>query len=486
MDKPDQTHSLQEARSPMKVAPPAPIRRASSRRPTALQMPTISTSTGIAEDQEDRASVLAAGRQDNFDEADRNELDELERQHETVRASSELQKTVAMRLMRIRTSSNAAASSSATAREPVTVSSLLGAPQINGASTPRPFGDDLPTPNIISRDLTRPMREAETTDGHTTKTSSSAVASTSVPSTAHELQQQQSSTKQKRRPSSTGPILCALGCGEMGRSIFSGVLDALEDSDALETTSATLRPPARFIACVRSQGSAERCTAELGNLVSVVRGADANAQAVRDSDYILLCCKPQMAKDILTAPGMQDSLRGKVVISILAGKTIESLQVLCPESKIIRVMPNTPSRIRKGMSVIVSGPGVTDASLDLVSWIFNQVGKTLIMDEKHIDAATALCGSGPAFMAVILESMTDGGVMMGIPRAQAQELAAQTMLGTASLVQAGQHPALIRNAVATPGGCTIGGLLEMEDGKIRSTMSRTIQTATNIAAGLGK
>lgn len=293
----------------------------------------------------------------------------------------------------------------------------------------------------------------------------------------------------KRRPSTSGPILCVLGCGTMGRSILSGVLDAIEESGSTMTTTEngnSLLPPNRFIACVRREDAAAKLEQEWGNLVTVVRGAEANAKAVHESDFVLLGSKPQVAKDILNSPGMQEALKGKVLISILAGTTIKTLQTLCPDSKIIRVMPNTPSRYRKGMSVIVVGDGVSQSHLELVSWIFNQVGRTLVMDEKHIDPATAMCGSGPAMFAVILDAMTDGGVAMGVPRAQASLLLAQTMLGTASMVLEGVPPAKIKDDVATPGGCTIGGLLEMEDGKLRSTMARTIQTASNIASGLGK
>jgi pyrroline-5-carboxylate reductase len=286
----------------------------------------------------------------------------------------------------------------------------------------------------------------------------------------------------------------------MGRSILSGVLDALKEaersSDSLSASVLSindaapgeepLTAPSVFSACVKRAETAAKLRELFGESVAVSNGAKANAEAAAKADYVLLGCKPQVARDLLTEPTMAAALKGKVVVSILAGTTIATLQGFLPDSKVIRVMPNTPSRIRQGMSVIVSGDGVSAQELDVVSWIFKQVGKTLVMDEKHIDAATALCGSGPAFMAVILESVTDGGVMMGIPRAQAEELAAQTMLGTAAMVQSGQNPALIRNAVATPGGCTIGGLLEMEDGKIRSVLARTIQTASQIATALGK
>jgi pyrroline-5-carboxylate reductase len=119
--------------------------------------------------------------------------------------------------------------------------------------------------------------------------------------------------------------------------------------------------------------------------------------------------------------------------------------------------------------------------------IFSAVGKCRILDEKHFDAATALAGSGPAFVCVFLEAMVDGAVMMGMPRKDATELAAQTMQGAAKMVlQSGMHPAAIKDSVTTPGGCTIAGLMNLEDGRLRSTVARTIQAATEHAAGLGK
>ncbi|CCG80872.1 Pyrroline-5-carboxylate reductase [Taphrina deformans PYCC 5710] len=475
---PSETDSQPQRNAPSsKLAPPpAPLRRASAKKTSTLSVTSVSGGPVILEENE--GSGAAAYKQDEFDEADRNELDNLERQSQGnspqgTRRSSDSQRAALAPATRPRRPSS-------TNHHP-----SIGAPQINGASTPRPFGEDLPTPEIISRDLSSPAcgeDKRRPSIGGGVTSSGLVDPNQSLPS----VQDPHVNTKARRRPSSTGPILCALGCGTMGRSILSGVLDAIEESGITMHRSGLL-PPARFIACVRREAAATKLKEEWGDMVSVVRGPEGNARAVSESDYILLGSKPQVAREILTSPGMRESLHGKVLISILAGTTIGTLQSLCPpDTKVVRVMPNTPSRIRKGMSVIVPGEGVAGTELELVSWIFNQVGKTLVMDEKHIDAATAMCGSGPAFMAVILESMTDGGVMMGIPRQQAEELAAQTMLGTASMVQAGQHPALIRNAVATPGGCTIGGLLEMEDGRIRSTMARTIQTATNIAAGLGK
>ena len=109
------------------------------------------------------------------------------------------------------------------------------------------------------------------------------------------------------------------------------------------------------------------------------------------------------------------------------------------------------------------------------------------LDEKHLDVVTSLSGSGPAFACVVLEALADGGVMMGLPRDVAVELAAQTMQGAARLVlETGEHPAALKDAVTTPAGCTIAGLLTMEDGRIRSTLARTIQEAARVASGLGE
>jgi len=222
-----------------------------------------------------------------------------------------------------------------------------------------------------------------------------------------------------------------------------------------------------------------------GPCVQVVENG--NYSAVEGAEIVLLCCKPQMCEEILNQ--VYNALKGKLLVSILAGVTMGRLRELVPSStKVVRVMPNTASKIREGMTVIslpTSSPALHPDESTLITWIFSQLGLTLVLPEKHLDACTALCGSGPAFYALILEAMADGGVMMGIPRAEAQMMAAQTMQGAARMVLRGEHPAIIREQVSTPAGCTIGGLLVLEDGKVRSTIARGIQEATRVAAGLG-
>ncbi|KAK9348757.1 pyrroline-5-carboxylate reductase dimerization-domain-containing protein [Lipomyces starkeyi] len=289
--------------------------------------------------------------------------------------------------------------------------------------------------------------------------------------------------------------LCMLACGTMGSAVLSGVLDSL----LTFSTTSTVPVPGRFLACVTRQESANRIKSIYGDKVEVF--LHGHLHAVAQSNIVVLGCKPQLCEEILTSKGMKEALKGKLLISVLAGTTIKQIQdFVGPETFVIRAMPNTPCKIRQGMTVISfpTPPSPSSSTVDLaqivpspsvrpaVEWIFSQIGRAVFLDEKHLDACTALSGSGPAFACVMLEAMTDGGVMMGLPFTVAQELAAQTMQGAARMVLEGSHPAQIRNSVSTPGGCTIGGLLVMEDGKIRSTIARAIQEATNIASSLGK
>ncbi|KAI0748185.1 pyrroline-5-carboxylate reductase [Daedaleopsis nitida] len=308
-----------------------------------------------------------------------------------------------------------------------------------------------------------------------------------------------------------GYTLCVLGCGTMGVAILSGVLASL---DAKNTPSFVPQPkweshtpgtvtpqtledeslPSRFIACVSREETAKKLgTAFLpaGNLarsVEIVRAR--NVEAVRQANVILLCCKPQLASTILSEPGMKEALQGKLLISILAGVTIAQLQaIVAPSTNVVRAMPNTPCKIREGMTVVSSLPPTDESELarSIIFNIFSSIGRCRFLEEKHFDACTALSGSGPAFACIFMEAMADGGVMMGLPRAEALELAAQTLQGAARMtLQTGTHPAQLKDAVTTPGGCTIAGLLAMEDGRIRSTIARAIQVATERASELGQ
>ncbi|GAA6025622.1 hypothetical protein JCM8202_005764 [Rhodotorula sphaerocarpa] len=311
--------------------------------------------------------------------------------------------------------------------------------------------------------------------------------------------------------------LCVLGCGTMGIAVLSGVIEGLShprrtrDSSGADDESGPSTPmgslivdgnsnpaslPDRFVATVNRAESARKLRKvflELGGVgPSVqVRQSSENVKSVAESDVILLCCKPQMAAHVLLAPGMTEALEGKLLISILAGTTIAMMRDWVPKScTVVRSMPNTPSKIREGMVVVSSldpADPKTSVHRDILMALFTPIGRCRFMDEKHFDAVTAVCGSGPAFVCVVLEAMADGGVMMGLPRTEAIELAAQTMQGAARMVlQTGIHPAALKDSVTTPGGCTIAGLLALEDASTRSAIARCIQKTALHAAGLGK
>ncbi|KAK1831760.1 putative pyrroline-5-carboxylate reductase [Podospora conica] len=289
-----------------------------------------------------------------------------------------------------------------------------------------------------------------------------------------------------QNPSPPGEITMAvIGCGTMGIAILSGILTSLA------SPSAPLPPsiPTRFIAAVRSPASAARVTAALSPLaqnppVQVLHNS--NLAAIQSASIILLACKPYLASEILSAPGIAAALTSKTLISILAGVTTAQLTALVPPSvRVIRAMPNTASVIRESMTVLAT-PLPDAATAAVAEWIFSQVGAVVQLPASSMDASTALCGSGPAFFALVLEAAVDGAVAMGLPRAEAQRMAAQTMKGAAAMVLGGEHPALLREKVTTPGGCTIGGLLVLEEGRVRGTVARAVREATVVAGELGK
>lgn len=306
--------------------------------------------------------------------------------------------------------------------------------------------------------------------------------------------------------------MAVLGCGTMGIAILSGILASLLEmqgpkplqapSSGTSTPQEELpaRLPSRFIACVRRPESAKKVKSALWEHSSVLKVVqNENVVAVQKSEVIILACKPYMVNELLSEPGMAKALHGKLMISVCAGVTVAQLEKILhgavPEHdpeidgrcRIVRAMPNTASLIRESMTVIASStPPLAPQTMGLVTWIFKRIGDVVFLPPTTMDASTALCGSGPAFFALMLEAAIDGAVAMGLPRAEAQKMAAQTMRGTAGLVLNGDHPALLRDKVSTPGGCTIGGLLVLEEGRVRGTVARAVREATVVASQLGR
>ena len=285
----------------------------------------------------------------------------------------------------------------------------------------------------------------------------------------------------------------------MGIAILAGIMDSLQNSPPSSSAKdLPARLPSHFNACIRSSRTADRIKSELSpyNKLSLSVLENENVKACKASDVVLLACKPFYVKDVLSAEGVKEALEGKLIVSILAGVTEEAIEkILYPDLShedarkkvtVVRTMPNTCSKVRESMTVIATPvPAVSDEDSKLVRWMMAQIGAVSELPAANIDACTALCGSGPAFVALMIEALADGGVAMGIPRQEANFMAAQMVRGMTGLIQGGEHAAILREKVSTPGGCTIGGLLVLEEGAVRGHVSRAVREATVVASLLG-
>ncbi|HSY33441.1 MAG TPA: pyrroline-5-carboxylate reductase [Verrucomicrobiae bacterium] len=210
-----------------------------------------------------------------------------------------------------------------------------------------------------------------------------------------------------------------------------------------------------------------------------------NRSAVRGADIVLLGVKPQVIGEVLQEISGElnpDAL----VISVAASVPTSYIeQRLGAKAAVVRVMPNTCSTVNCGMAGICRGASATEQHVEMARAMFDAVGRTVVVDEKNMDAVTGLSASGPAFAYIILESLAEAGVKVGLARDVATLLAAQTMKGAASVVlETGDHPALLKDAVTTPAGCTIDGILELEEGKLRVTLIKAVVKATQRAGEL--
>ena len=262
--------------------------------------------------------------------------------------------------------------------------------------------------------------------------------------------------------------LAVLGTGKLGGILLRAYLKQ------------ELFSPKRVMATVAHGEKAAALTKELGVTVRTE-----NREAVQGADIVLLCVKPKVVGEVLQeiAPEMDEKT---LVISVAASVPTSYIeQHLTAKVPVVRVMPNTPSTVGCGMTGICRGAHAGAEHLEAARTMFDAVGRTVVVDEKNMDAVTGLTASGPAFAYIILESLAEAGVKVGLPRDVATLLAAQTMKGAASVVlETGDHPALLKDAVTTPAGCTIDGILELEEGKLRVTLIKAVVKATSRAGEL--
>jgi pyrroline-5-carboxylate reductase len=216
----------------------------------------------------------------------------------------------------------------------------------------------------------------------------------------------------------------------------------------------------------------------------IALGAD-NRAAAQGADVVLLCVKPMQVGAVLDEIKSELSA-DTVVISIAASVTTDYIEKrIGANVPVIRAMPNTPSMVGEGITAISKGKHATEKHVAIAKALFDAVGRTVVVEEKHMDAVTGLSGSGPAFLYIILEALAEGGVKMGLSRELATLLAAQTMAGAAKVVlETGHHPAMLKDTVTTPAGCTIDGILELEEGKLRVTLIKAVVKASQRAKEL--
>jgi pyrroline-5-carboxylate reductase len=266
----------------------------------------------------------------------------------------------------------------------------------------------------------------------------------------------------------SGKRVAVLGAGKMGGILVKALLEKKLLSPPL--TAATVQHEER--ASVLSQ--------KLGIPV----GTD-NAAAARGADIVIVGVKPQAVRAVI------DDIRTQInpeqlVISVAASVPTSAIEnALGASVPVVRAMPNTPCAIGHGMTALCKGKHAGPQHLEIASALFNVVGRTVVVDEKHMDAVTGLSASGPAYIYIILESLAEAGVKVGLPRDIATLLAAQTALGAAGVVlETGDHPALLKDAVTTPAGCTIDGIMELEEGKLRVTLIKAVVKAAQRAKEL--
>lgn len=260
-----------------------------------------------------------------------------------------------------------------------------------------------------------------------------------------------------------------IGVGHMGFALLKGLLD----SNAL--------PASQIRVNTRRAERAQALAAKHG-----VVAAKSSRACVEGADIVLLAVKPQIMTPVLR--GIAGALKRPLLLSVAAGIDTARIETeIGGQPRVVRAMPNTPSRIKQGATALCAGQHATEADLDLAEAILKHVGRVVRVDEIHMDAVTGLSGSGPAYVFLIIDSFCDAGVKVGLSREVALELAVQTIQGSARLLQETQeHPGRLKDEVTSPGGTAIAGLHTLEEGGLRTTIMNAVEAATRRSKELGR
>jgi pyrroline-5-carboxylate reductase len=235
---------------------------------------------------------------------------------------------------------------------------------------------------------------------------------------------------------------------------------------------------------VGSDPREERCAEMTGRYG--IRVVSDNVAVAKQADILVLSVKPQVMAKVLDEVGKHIHARA-LVISIAAGIPLTAIEAKLPQARVIRTMPNTPALVGAGATAIAAGGHATDEDLRAAKRIFDSVGTTVILEEAQMDAVTGLSGSGPAYIFLVIEALSDAGVKVGLSRYNAQALAAQTVLGSAKLlIETNEHPGRLKDMVTSPGGTAIAGLHTLEAGGLRTTLMDAVEAATRRSRELGE
>ncbi|NMM25368.1 MAG: pyrroline-5-carboxylate reductase [Phycicoccus sp.] len=250
-----------------------------------------------------------------------------------------------------------------------------------------------------------------------------------------------------------------LGVGVMGSTLLAGLLRSGRDAADLVITG-------------RNAERAKELAGTYG--VRLMSNVDAAAGA----DTLVLVVKPQDMGGLLAEISAQVR-PGALVVSLAAGITTAFLEERLPEgTAVVRVMPNTPALVDEGMAAISPGSHCDEGHLSEAEELLHSCGKVLRIPEKHLDAVTAISGSGPAYIFYVVEAMIEAGVLLGMPRATSTELVVQTLYGAATMLkETGQHPTVLREQVSSPGGTTMAALRQLDDHKVRAAFVTAMEAA---------
>jgi len=266
-----------------------------------------------------------------------------------------------------------------------------------------------------------------------------------------------------------GKKIGLIGSGNMARALLSGLLHGKRASkDQLSASD-------------HREAKAKSFADEFG-----IDTTTSNKEVVTRSDIVVLAVKPQVMAKVVAEIASSVTSK-KLIVSMAAGVPIAMIERKLPKgSRVVRVMPNVPALVGAGATALAVGGHASEEDLALASALFDSVGKTVVVEEEQLDAVTGLSGSGPAYIFLIIDSLADAGVKVGLSRDVALILAAQTVLGAAKLlIETGEHPGKLKDMVTSPGGTAIAGIHTLEEGGLRTTLINAVERATIRSRELG-